>query len=92
MLAVLMAKVMRGLIALVTVSGALLSSIPVSAGTVTHIYDVMDRLASRTDATGAIERFVYDGMGNLTGFTDRKGQAPVSTTRRTARWSSATSN
>src|SRR2546427_8488801 len=35
----------------------------------------MDRLATRADPLGHSESFTYDPAGNLTGLTDRKGQA-----------------
>lgn len=53
----------------------LLSVDILSAATWTNTYDVMDRLASRTDPLGRAENFSYDRAGNLTRFTDRKGQA-----------------
>ncbi len=41
---------------------------------ITHTYDSMDRLATRTDPVGAVESFAYDGQGNLIGHTDRKSR------------------
>ena len=42
--------------------------------TVTHTYDVQDRLATRTDPLGITEIYEYDLNGSLVKLTDRKGQ------------------
>jgi RHS repeat-associated protein len=42
-------------------------------------YDVLDRLTSKTDASGKAETYQYDATGNLRVLTDRKGQATIFT-------------
>ena len=42
--------------------------------TTTWTYDDMDRVETRTDPLSRDESFVYDLNGNLTSWTDRKGQ------------------
>jgi len=37
----------------------------------------MDHRASRTDPLGATETYTYDGNGNLTSHTDRRGKVTV---------------
>jgi YD repeat-containing protein len=43
-------------------------------GTTTYTYNNMDRLTTRRDPLLKTESYVYDNSGNLTQFTDRKGQ------------------
>lgn len=42
--------------------------------TTSHTYDSTDRVQIRTDPVNAAEHFEYDGLGDLTRHTDRKGQ------------------
>jgi RHS repeat-associated protein len=39
-----------------------------------NVYDLRNRLKTRTDAKNKNTTYVYDGVGNLTQMTDRKGQ------------------
>jgi RHS repeat-associated protein len=46
---------------------------------ITHTYDAMDRLATRTDQVGRQEFYEYDQSGNLIQATDRKAQVTTFT-------------
>ena len=41
------------------------------------VYDAMNRVVSRIDPLGEPESFTYDGNGNVTSTTDRKGQVTM---------------
>jgi RHS repeat-associated protein len=45
-----------------------------TVGPTTYVYNNMDRMTSRTDPLTRAESYQYDGNGNLTQFTDRRGK------------------
>lgn len=47
---------------------------PLGKDIAAYSYDEFGRLASRTDAAGAVERYAYDANDQLSELTDRKGQ------------------
>ncbi len=61
---------------------AQIGALPASAVVVSHSYDADGRRTETVDGTGAVTRYVYDSLGQLTDTTIAYGTADASTLRR----------